>query len=91
MVANRRGFMEVDIMKVVKRFPGSLRAQVEALAGMARKDHPNLRLGQSLFNALNDINPTLANGVRSKELDPFYNDDRALSFLAWLDSVVTTP
>jgi hypothetical protein len=79
--------MEANVEKVVNRFPGSLRAQVEALAGIDRKANPRIRLGQSLFNALYVINPVLADSIRAKDLDPFYKDEYVPAFLAWIDSV----
>jgi len=36
--------------------------------------HSFLRLGQTWFNELYNINPELANEIRATELDPFYVD-----------------
>ena len=70
--------------KVIERFPGDLPAQVGALAGMLRKSSNCLRVGQSLFNALYELAPAKADGIRSTELDPFYDDDRVAAFKEWL-------
>ena len=58
---------------------------VVAQAGKERKACPALRKGQSLFNALHDLNPELANSIRCGDIDPFYDDSRISLFLDWLD------
>lgn len=40
----------------------------------------HLRVGQTYFNSLYEINPCLADKVRTTENDPFYNDKRLEGF-----------
>ena len=40
--------------------------------GKARQDHPNWRSGQTAFNVLYDMYPTLADSIRCTEADPYY-------------------
>jgi len=40
-----------------------------------------IRMGQSLFNNLYAINPTLADSIRATNSDPFYNNELIGSFL----------
>jgi hypothetical protein len=42
------------------------------------------RVGQALFNALEDLHPDEANRVRGTESDPFYNDSKIDSFFQTL-------
>ena len=49
-----------------------------------RKDFPQLRLGQAMYNILNSYHPNLAVSVRGTELDPFYRDDRVEDFLEYI-------
>jgi len=46
-----------------------------------KKDHPYWRKGQTYFNALYDINPHLANLIRSSRIDPFFRDSKLNCFL----------
>lgn len=40
------------------------------------RGHPEYRMGQALFNSLQDYHPTIANAVRGRRhLDPFYRDE----------------
>jgi pectate lyase len=43
--------------------------------------HPQIRLGQHMFNQLYDISPKLADSVRGGTIDPFHNDNVIPSFL----------
>jgi hypothetical protein len=44
--------------------------------------HPEWRHGQACFNVLyEDFDPALANRIRGRDLDPFYNDGRIPAFL----------
>jgi hypothetical protein len=38
------------------------------------------RKGQSLFNALYELNPEMANALRYTDADPFYQDNRISDF-----------
>ena len=51
-----------------------------ALAGKTRKLNNQLRRGQCLFNALYDINPDVANNIRSTDSDCFYDDNKIETF-----------
>lgn len=72
--------------------PGTLRvlaweneyeAFIDAVTARVR-DRPSERKGQAAFNTLNEVRPDLAKRVRSSRIDPFYDDARLSSFLAWL-------
>ena len=39
------------------------------------------RKGQAAFNALHELDPTLANLMRGSKSDPFYRDERLPEFL----------
>ena len=62
-----------------------LSQQLELVAGRTRSENPDLRHGQSLFNALHDLRPDLANKVRGTALDPFYGDHVIPEFLSRVD------
>jgi hypothetical protein len=47
--------------------------------------HPEWRVGQTFFNVLYIMRPKMADQVRGSEIDPFYQDDRVLIFLAFVD------
>lgn len=53
---------------------------LESRARAYRRDNPNLRWGQALFNALYDINPELADHIRGTGSDPFYDDSKINHF-----------
>jgi hypothetical protein len=58
---------------------------VVSLAGKTRKEKPTLRYGQSLFNALYDLAPELADSIRgNSSIDPFYSDEHVEAFFIWL-------
>lgn len=44
-------------------------------------DMPHMRHGQAYFNALYEVNPTIANEIRGTFIDPFYNDSRIERFM----------
>lgn len=50
------------------------------------KENPDLRIGQATFNALCEIEPELAELVRSQPQDPFFRDEQLPDFWAWLAS-----
>lgn len=58
----------------------------EYLKRVARRksSHKTERMGQAYFNQLHEDAPTLADEVRSSEVDPFYNDDLIGEFLAYV-------
>jgi len=39
-----------------------------------------MRKGQFLFNKLYEIDPVLANEIRGSDTDPFYDDNKIMSF-----------
>jgi len=45
------------------------------------------RLGQALFNALQELAPMVANSVRGTDLDPFYDDKKCENFLTYLREI----
>lgn len=48
--------------------------------------HPDLRIGQHMFNTLVTYNPKLVDDIReqSDTLDPFYNDNKVPVFLNYI-------
>ena len=54
---------------------------VLGLAEKYRKQHPELREGQALFNAVNQIDPIAADELRGSNVDCFYNDKLVPDFL----------
>lgn len=54
-------------------------AVAEKADEMLRANH--WRRGQAMFNALHEIDPALANHLRSTPADPFYRDERIGAFL----------
>jgi hypothetical protein len=48
--------------------------------------HPDLRMGQHMFNTLVTYNPRLVEDIReqSDALDPFYNDSKVPVFLNYI-------
>lgn len=57
---------------------------LEARARELRRQNPNYRWGQALFNALYDINPELADHVRGTGADPFYDNSKINHFYYYL-------
>lgn len=53
---------------------------VQELANEMRRDYPDWRHGQTLFNALHSVDPDLANAIRGTDADPFYRDERIAAF-----------
>lgn len=47
-------------------------------------DDHGQRPGQSYFNAIQEILPSLANQIRATDLDPYYHDERLGSCLAFI-------
>lgn len=43
------------------------------------------RYGQTLFNALYELDSEMANKIRATEHDPFYDDGKVDKFLDYLD------
>ena len=52
----------------------SLKLELKEKLACNIADHPQLRYGQALFNALHEVDPDLANDIRGGDLDPFYWD-----------------
>ena len=46
--------------------------------------HPELRIGQALFNSLFDKHPEIAREIVETEADPFYVDGRIKNFVNYL-------
>lgn len=51
------------------------------LAQKQENDHPELRYGQCIWNAMIDVFGPLVEPYRGTQLDPFYRDDRVEPFL----------
>ena len=59
--------------------------EISTTAAEERRFHPEIRLGQALFNALYDLKPDLANEIRgNSDIDPFYKDGNIPAFYEWL-------
>jgi hypothetical protein len=52
-------------------------------------DEPTWRYGQSLFNALYEINPEIANKIRGGRFDPFYSDELVQPFFSSIKMVIS--
>lgn len=61
--------------KIIDKIKKSQVETVKKMAARMRKDHPEYRKGQALFNALHIMHPEVAENVRSKSYDPFYKDE----------------
>lgn len=48
-------------------------------------DHPYIRYGQAVFNALFELDPETADVIRGGSLDPFYHDSRVPQLIDWLN------
>ena len=57
---------------------------VVMLALYARVDNPTLREGQSLFNALAEIDSGLANAVTNTENDPYHQNENIDNFYQFI-------
>lgn len=55
-----------------------------AAADKYAREHPQQRYGQALFNHLQAHKPDLANDVRGREMDPFYNTALVAVFLKYV-------
>lgn len=51
-------------------------------AGMLAR-HKTWRAGQGFFNALNLVRPDLADEIRGKDLDPFYDNKKMKDAVQW--------
>jgi hypothetical protein len=54
--------------------------QVHTIAKFQRISHPEIREGQSLMNALADVNVDLYREITATEFDPYYLDSRIPAF-----------
>jgi hypothetical protein len=52
-----------------------------------RKEYPNWRYGQVLFNALYEVDPDLANEIRGTEIDPFYYGIDEVTFTPFFEKI----
>jgi len=57
-----------------------LLVEVDTLAKFMRKSHPELREGQSLMNALFEVNPVLYKEITATEFDCFYDNKKIPAF-----------
>jgi len=60
--------------------------QVHTIAKFQRISHPEIREGQSLMNALNDVNVDLYREITATEFDPYYSDSRIPAFYEKLNN-----
>jgi hypothetical protein len=51
------------------------------LVNELKNAYPEWRMGQTFFNALQEIDEELADSVRGREADPFYQDEKIPEFL----------
>lgn len=49
------------------------------------RQHPEWRMGQTMFNVLKEVRPGLAYNVLATNLDPFYRDEATDKFLEYLN------
>ena len=57
-----------------------LLVEVDTLSKFMRKSHPELREGQSIMNALFEVNPILYKEISGSEFDCFYDDTKISAF-----------
>lgn len=57
------------------------------LAQAARKEHPQWRWGQAVWNVAVHYWPKQVEQFRATELDPFHNDDRVSEFISALQKL----
>jgi hypothetical protein len=57
-----------------------LLVEVDTISKFMRKSHPELREGQSLMNALFEVNPNLYKEITGSEFDCFYDDKKIPAF-----------
>jgi hypothetical protein len=50
----------------------------------ACEEHPEWRKGQSIFNALWEVDPALALKMQGTDVDPFYENSRNLDAMTWI-------
>ena len=48
--------------------------------------HPELRYGQAMINSLHDIRPDLYQRVTGTENDCFYNDNKIINLIGFLNN-----
>jgi hypothetical protein len=54
--------------------------EVDNLAKYLKQSHPEFRLGQSLMNALREVNMELYQKITATDADCFYQDDKIPQF-----------
>ena len=52
------------------------------------ENNPAQRYGQATFNYLYELYPEIANLIRGKQEDPFYDDNKLSAFYQWLEDEV---
>lgn len=52
-----------------------------------RVEHPEQRLGQAMFNSLEQHRPDIANMVRATHADPFYDNKRLGLFYTTVEAL----
>jgi hypothetical protein len=50
------------------------------------RERHGTRLGQAMFNVLDDIEQGLAREIAGEDIDPYYNDDNIPAFIEYLVS-----
>ena len=63
-----------------------VRDLIAAQAAYDRQLHPELRRGQSIYNAAYKLMPDFVNSLDGTDLDPYYVDGRIESFLEACDA-----
>ena len=58
---------------------------VELVRKTVQYSHDGLRLGQSYMNALGDVRFDLYKEITDTEFDCFYNDDKIIKFINFLN------
>lgn len=63
-----------------KRAEGTLLLRLLNRTLVLMKEHPGMRDGQIAFNALHDLAPEIADGIRGTQVDPFHDDAKLDAF-----------
>lgn len=59
----------------------SIRSQLLKQVHTNLQKHPEQRFGQAVFNTAHEFSPEIARDLQSRDIDPFYKEDKVSEFL----------
>jgi hypothetical protein len=68
----------------------SLLSNMIAVANSMQREHNKWRYGQCLFNALNELSPSMANQLRATKYDCFYREDLIGQFIVKVEEMASS-